>query len=200
MSTKQWYKVLLEDKILMQTAPDGVSQTLLPVRVELLCPSMDWTAAWPLLRTKGLSSEQSAFLFKLVHLLLPTQDRINRITNEPGLCKMCKAETEDVHHALYSCPSSQGAASLLMSYLLLSVPGTSPQSMLRLEFSQDLDDTDRLATLSLLSTGFQYIWQSRAEKKAVSAQKMRSELEASISILRKTRFSSSADKMLEIII
>ena len=43
MSTKQWYKVLLEDKILMQTAPDGVSQTLLPVRVELLCPSMDWT-------------------------------------------------------------------------------------------------------------------------------------------------------------
>ena len=72
--------------------------------------------------------------------------------------------------------------------------------MLRLEFSQELDDTDRLGTLSLLSTGFQYIWQSRVEKKAVSAQKMRSDLEASISILRKTRFSSSADKMLEIII
>ena len=36
-----------------------------------------WQTIWPLSRTKGLSSEQSSFLFQLLHQLLPTQDRIN---------------------------------------------------------------------------------------------------------------------------
>ena len=72
--------------------------------------------------------------------------------------------------------------------------------MLRLDFSQELDDNGRLATLSILSTGFQYIWQARDDKKVVSQFRMRAEIEASISILRKTRFTASADKMLELII
>ena len=200
MSTKQWYRALLEDRVLMQAADNGSPQALLPVRVELLSPASDWQAIWPLSRTKGLSSEQCAFLFKLLHLLLPTQDRINRITDEPGLCKLCKTDIEDAHHALYSCQFSHGAASTLMSYLQITVPDTSSQSMLKLDFRHKLDDKDSLATLSILSTGFQYIWQARADKKVVNQYRMRAEIEASISILRKTRFAASADKMLEMII
>ena len=200
MTTKQWYRVLLEDRVLMQTPADGSPQTLLPVRVELLTPDLDWPAIWILSRTKGLSSDQSAFLFKLLHLLLPTQDRINRITNVPGLCKMCNAASEDTLHALFSCPSSHGAASTLLSYVHLTAPGISPQAMLRLDFGQALNETDCLATLSIISTGLQHIWQARVDRRTVNPYKMRADLEASISILRKTRFRASADKMLEMII
>ena len=44
------------------------------------------------------------------------------------------------------------------------------------------------------------MWQARAIKKTVTQYKMRAEVEAVISILRKTRFSASADRLLEIVI
>jgi hypothetical protein len=72
--------------------------------------------------------------------------------------------------------------------------------MLRLDFGHELDETDQLATLSILATGFMYIWQARSDKKVVAQYRMRAEIEAIISILRKTRFSTSADRMLELII
>ena len=200
MTTKQWYRVLLEDRVLMQTFADGTPQSLLPARVEVMSPNLDWPAIWILSRTKGLSSEQSSFIFKLLHHLLPTQDRINRITNDPGMCKLCQAATEDIHHALFSCPSNQNAAALLLSFVQVVVPDITSQAMLRLDFRQELNDIDSLAIVSILSTGLRHIWQARIEKKVVHQYKMRADIEAHISILRKTRYCGTADRMLEIII
>ena len=169
MTTKQWYRILLEDRILMHTPADGAPQTLHPVRVELMTPDLDWPAIWILSRTKGLSSEQSAFLFKLLHLLLPTQDRISRITNVPGLCNTCNAAAEYSLHALFSCPSSHDAASTLLSYVHITAPGISPQAMLRLHFGQALNETDCPATLSIISTGLQHIWLGLTGKQCAPA-------------------------------
>ena len=200
MTTKQWYQILLEDRALMQPGAAGAPQVLLPVRVEQLVPEQDWPATWTLARTKGLSSEQTTFLFKLLHQLLPTQDRINRITNEPGICKICNSATEDLYHALFSCTSSRATADLLLSYVHTVVPGLPPHKLLRLDLGAGLEETDQLATLCLISTSLKYIWQARADKKVVTQYKMRAEVEALITILRKTRYSASADRLLEIII
>ena len=75
MSTKQWYTSLLEDTVLMHQ-PIIV---LLPVRAETLIPNSNWTRTWQLVRTKGLGSDRTSFLFKLVNGLLPTQDRVARL-------------------------------------------------------------------------------------------------------------------------
>ena len=155
---------------------------------------------WTLTETKGLNSDQSSFLFKLLHQLLPTQDRINRITNEPGLCKVCQASPEDLSHAPFSCPSSKPVADLLLSFVHIVVPGISSQRLLRLDFGTPLEGTDQLAILGLVSTGLTYIWQARAEKKVVAQYKMRAELDAMISTLRRSRYIASADKMLELIV
>ena len=72
--------------------------------------------------------------------------------------------------------------------------------MLSLAFGVELEAVDKLATLAIIATGLEYIWQARAEKKVVSQFRMRSEVEAAISILRKTRWSAVADRMMEIII
>ena len=200
MTTKQWYQLLLEDRVLKNTDADGTRQSLHPVRAEQLSPDLDWPAIWTLSRTKGLSSEQSTFIFKLLHCLLPTQDRISRITRDPGMCKACHTADEDIHHALVSCPTSQGVAAMLLGFVQIAVPGLSSQAMLRLDFGPDLNEVDTLATLSIISTGLMYIWQARSDKKVKHQYKMRADLEAAISILRKTRFKASADRMLEIII
>ena len=155
---------------------------------------------WPRLRSKGLSSDQTTILFKLLHQLLPTQDRLNRITNEPGICKKCKNSPEDLYHAFFSCPSSRTVADLLLSWVHIAVPGLEFPSLLRLDFGTALDEVDQLATLCLISTGLHYMWQARAEKKVLTQYKMRAELEAMITILRKTRYIASADKIFEMII
>ena len=163
-------------------------------------PDQDWPATWNISRTKGLTSDQTAFLFKLLHQLLPTRERISRITNEQGLCRICGHDSEDLLHALFMCTESKASADQLLSYIHVTVPRLSPTELLRHDIGSDLDDTDKLATLCIISTGLKYIWQARAEKKRVLQYKMRAELELNISILRKTGFSSSADIMLEMII
>ena len=58
---------------------------------------------------------------------------------------------------------------------------------LRLELGPDLSDVDQLAVVCLLATGLIYIWATRVLKKAIYLYKMWAEVEAKISILRKTR-------------
>ena len=200
MTTKQWYRVLLEDRVLMNPGVDGTPPALLPTRVEVLMPHQDWPATWLLAKTKGLSSENSSFLFKLVHQLLPTQDRVHRITNDPGVCKICRAAPEDRLHAFSTCPSSKATSDLLLGYVHAAVPGLSPEDMLRLNFASRLDESDKLAVLVVISTGLKYIWESRLDKKVVHQHKMRAEIEACISILRKSRYCGSADRVLELIV
>ena len=200
MTTIQWYRSLLEDRVLMQLHADDSPQVLLPVRVEQLNPAQDWTTTWILSKSKGLSSEQNTFMFKLLHQLLPTQDRLSRLLNEPVLCKTCRASPEDLLHAFFSCPSSKAVGDLLLSFVRIVVPGLSPQQLLRLDLGPGLAEADQLATICVISTGLNYIWQARVDKKVVTQYKMRAEIEAMITILRKTRYYASADRVLELII
>ena len=80
MSIKQWYKVLLDDQVLMNPTIGDMAPSLVPVRVEELSPEIDWDITWRMSRMKGLDSELTAFIFKLLHCLLPSQDRVSRIT------------------------------------------------------------------------------------------------------------------------
>ena len=79
MTIKQWYSVLMEDNVLMSPPNEDTPRSLLPIRAETLSPSTDWPNSWRLSRMQGLESDLSSFLFKLLHKLLPTQDRVSRI-------------------------------------------------------------------------------------------------------------------------
>ena len=87
----------------------------------------------------------------------------------------------------------------LLGYVQQAIPNLNPEEALRLELGHDLSDVDQLASVCLLSTGLKYIWETRAEKKPIILYKMRAEIEAKISILRRTRHENSAIKMLEMI-
>ena len=57
MSIKQWYKVLLDDQVLMNPTIGDMAPSLVPVRVEELSPEIDWDITWRMSRMKGLDSE-----------------------------------------------------------------------------------------------------------------------------------------------
>ena len=79
------------------------------------------------------------------------------------------------------------------------VPGVTPADILTLNLAASVEESDYLPSLVLIATGLSYMWKSRVDKKMVCQYKMRSEVEAKISILRKTRHSESANILLEII-
>ena len=85
--------------------------SLLPISPELLHPTSDWPGIWARARTKGLGSDLSAFIFKLLHQILPTQERVQRILGNgrqgpTGLCMVCHQEHEDLPHAFFLCQQS----------------------------------------------------------------------------------------------
>ena len=179
-------------------------RNLLPIRPEVLHPNSDWPTIWARARSRGLGSDLTAFIFRLLHLLLPTQERVHRIVGNGqehgGLCLLCHQEREDLQHAFFLCNKNNGVGFALLRYVQHVVPSLTPEGGLRLELDDDLDEDDQLAVVCLLATGMKYIWETRAEKKTLVLYKMKAELEARISLLRRTRYWKSGDRMLEMII
>ena len=112
----------------------------------------------------------------------------------PGLCQICHSETEDLVHAFFTCSQSRVAGLGLLGWVQGVSPDLSPEGAVQLQLVQGLADDEVLAAVYLLAIGFRYIWEIR---KKISLHKMRSEIEAMISILRKTRHSGPASIMME---
>ena len=200
MSTKQWYRALLEDRVLKAEMEDNSPPTLIPVRVEHLSPSTDWSQTWRVARLPGLPSDLTAFLFKLVHCLLPTQDRVARLGGGDGLCTWCGiGEVETPMHAFFLCTGSLTCGRDLVGYVQHIVPELTPEKALRLELGSEKSDHQELAVVSLLACGFKYIWETRLEKKRPQTYRMRAEAEARVSILRKTRYAESGNMIIEML-
>ena len=73
------------------------------------------------------------------------------------------------------------------------------EETLKLLIGHNLQKEEELAEVCLLATGWLYIWQARLEKKQVCLFRMRAELEAMISVLRKSRHGKTGEMMLEMI-
>ena len=63
----------------------------------------------------------------------------------------------------------------------------------------DLDPDTELAIPCIIATGLKYIWEARAKKKRVSVFGVRAELEALISLLRRSRYRGAGERIFEVI-
>ena len=196
LSTKQWYKLLLEDKILMKKADEEAPTALLPLRCEELHPNNDWEQVWANLRTKGLGSELVSFQLKLLHNLLPTQERIARAglhEGDPGLCLQCRSEREDQLHAFFECRKNLLVGLALLGCVQQFLPDLTPEAAVLLDLGISLGEEEKLAALVMLTTGLKYIWEARMARKTISTYKMRAEMEMRVTIMRKSRHKTAAD-------
>ena len=199
LSTKQWYKRILNDQMLKSA--DSGYQLLIPVKAEVRMPGIVWADSWKMLRLKCLSSENMSFLFRLLHGLLPTQDRILRfgLDEANGQCLLCRTESDNIEHALISCPTYNSCGIALLEYARKILPNLTAESALAMNLGQNLSENEEGAITTLLATGWRYIWRERMNKKHTALYKMRAELEMEIFILRKGRYADIGSKMMDVI-
>ena len=193
MKSGMWYRVLVENRVTMMRRADG-TRTLKACRAESKHPDVDWPTVWRLANQKGLNPTEKTFLFRLLHDLLPTQERLFRLgirnTNSPN-CLLCIQDVSaNLTHTLITCPHNSDVSSWLTTMLRVHVPQLQPQQVVLLDLG-DLEESVQLPLVWLISNTLHNIWKDRTEKKKPNLHRTRSSLEAKINILRKTRFQNA---------
>ena len=165
------------------TEAEGGSQDYIPCRVERASPGADWETCWRLARLSGLGPDNTSFLFKLIHQILPTQERISRTKpNSSPNCKAqgCQGQIESLEHALINCHANQGVGVQLLEFVQGLAPTPDAQALLRLEVhaEEDLE----LPLVWLIATIFQSMRKLRETKNKVEPYLVRAELEAKVNM------------------
>ena len=196
MSEKMWYTLLLEDSCTMEEGEQG--QVYIECRVERANQNVDWEHSWRLARLSGLGPENVSFLFKLLHQLLPTQERVAR--TKPGTspnCRVqgCQNQIDNIEHALIFCQSNDGVGLLLLRVVRGLLPEVEATTLSRLELQVDPDQ--ELPLVFFISTVLCSIWTLRQSGQRVQRYLVRSEMEAKINLLRETRHSGIVSKLEE---
>ena len=171
----------------MREVDDDGRRELVPCRVEEHEPEVCWSESYRLLRLKGLSPDQKSLLFKIVHELLPTKERVSHIipTTSPT-CLLCQDNLPETYlHCFFNCSLNRESGESLLRCAQSYAPTLTPTGLLHLDIVGE--DPFLLPTVILISTGLQLIWMNRFDKKVTSVWSMRAELEARICLLRTTR-------------
>ena len=94
---------------------------------------------WRRAKLKGLGYEASSFLWKLLHQLLPTEERLARILpNTSPVCKICSTPTHaDLIHCFFQCSSTRVMGAKLLSLFAVHDPLVTPSKLLRLDFQSE---------------------------------------------------------------
>ena len=188
MSVKQWYNYLLEEDVTMEVVDDEGRQVPKKCRVELQQPLRDWTKAFYFSRLRGLSTETRSFNFKLIHQILPFNERLSQIlpNNRPE-CSLCVSQLpESPLHGLFNCErNNQAAHSLLTLTYPYDKTITAEKALLfDINVSEPMYE---LPTMLVIATGLNLIWQNRLNKKGTTLYQIRAELESLVSLLRRSR-------------
>ena len=179
----------MEEKTMTEENDDQPS-TLIPVRCELATPSTQWDISWRLARQRGLCPELTSFIFKLLHNILPTGERIHRIKpSSSPLCVMCghtqPQVCESVTHAMVFCVGNLGIFYLLQNTIKQYIPSIKAQDILTLNYdvSPHLELPLTWVTAATLSS----LWTQRKEG-VVSLARLRGELEEGCLLLQSSKF------------
>ena len=198
MSTSQWYRLLLEQSTTMEENEDN-SRHYIKTRSEIASSNTDWELSWRRARLKGLGSQATSFLWKLLHNLLPTEERLARILpNSPADCKSCPTPAlADLPHCLFECVRTKESGSWLLSLIRQHDPSVSASKLLKLDFT--CSDSAEMPLVWITAQTLLYIWGVRKDGKIVSLATTRAKLESKISLLRETRYSNQQVLMAEYI-
>ena len=110
-------------------------------RAEVASPGTDWESSSRRARLKGLGSQATSFLWKLLHRLLPTEQRLARILpNSSEMCKYCPTPiVADLEHCFFGCVKTENVGKSLIAAVRLHDPSVTPAALLRLQFQEEGD-------------------------------------------------------------
>ena len=151
MSLGQWYKVLLEDNVTTEVDEHGFRFDKL-CKIERENPDIDWKRTWSLACIKGLESCNYTFLWKMIHNILPTQERLHKILPSipSPVCTLCESNTIcNLVHALFTCSYNHDVGHWLLQMIRSKAPEISPQQVTLLDLN--LEDKLHLPIVWLIA-------------------------------------------------
>ena len=135
MTIRQWYLFLLKRELYYY---DGQMEVLKPCRVERLNPNARWDNIWKNVHLRFLSSDEISFAWKLVHHLLPTEERVNAtLKNLPSSCKYsCPGDQlADLQHCFFSCALTAEVGRYLLITIQKNCPDCTEDEILSLDIA-----------------------------------------------------------------
>ena len=195
LSLKLWYKVLLENYILTETDDNGFRFDRL-CKIEREHPGVDWERTWALASIPGLESCDYTFLWRMIHNILPTQERLHRLLRniDSPACNLCQSQdTCNLSHALFACSHNSEVGQWLLQIIRRCLPGVTPKQVVLLDLN--LDEHLRLPIMWLVARTLSDIFSCRMDKKACTLFSTRATLEASNMLLCKTRHIKASDTL-----
>ena len=160
MTTKQWYHYIIDQELLKASNDDGILVFRL-CRAERLSPDMDWKSVWDKVRHPSLSSSTASFLWKLLHDLLTTEERLaNTLGNTPPSCRFgCEGQEATLEHCFFKCNLTNDVGSWLLVSVQRSCSSADEKKVLSLNFSSSDSILWNTANTP------QFLWNNRALKK-----------------------------------
>jgi hypothetical protein len=187
MTEGQWYKLLMDENVLKEETEEGV--TFLPCKIELNNTDNDWERTWRISRMQGLGSELTSFLFKLLHNLLVTQDRLSKINQDTSsACKAagCSGDIAEDHlHVFSLCPGLNGIGYIYLEAVREFIPDITMEKALLLQF--EVDPNMELALVSYFAVIWNNIWKARSDGKNPKLKLIKIDLESHIRQLKQAK-------------
>ena len=165
MSIKEWYFFLLQRELCFQ---DGQMAAFKPCRVERLNPNARWDNIWKNVHLRSLSSDEISFAWKLVHQLLPTEERVNAaLRNSSPKCKFsCPGDqSADLKHCFFSCELTADVGRLLLKIIQQQCPNSTEDEILNLDIAVDE------ALMWCIVKTLHYCWSNRIANKTVNVNR-----------------------------
>ena len=195
MSTRQWYHYLLNKDLLKAEIDDG-SEIYRPCRVERLSPDYDWITTWKRIRLSAMSSSTMTFLWKLLHHLLPTEERLfQTLGNVSSSCRSgCPENTvASLEHCLFSCSLICEIGMWLLNTVQSCFPLVNAENVLKLDFPAN-NTIEWVVAYTL-----EFIWRNRSSRKKVGLTSCLGYLKFEAMKLEETPYSQLAARILEIL-
>ena len=187
-STKDWYQYLIKDEF--SEVVGGVHRWR-NCKAELNYDG-DWDHIWKNSRSACLNDDCISLAFKILHDLLPTEDRIASVLrNSSALCKFSCGCVSDQVHIFFHCVHSSAIGDWLMSLVGCIFPLATPESTLKL----DVFDNESLVWI-ILET-FHFIWDHRVKGKRVTVLECMAKLKSEAEMLIETAHDDKATIILQ---
>ena len=185
ISLRQIYRFLVEEVTMIEKEDSSNEPlTLIPLKAELTTPSnQQWEQTWKMARMKMLGPILTSFMFKLLHKILPTAERVSRILpkNSP-ICTKCDGNVpETIQHAVFDCHGNHQVGQVLLTGLSKYLPNLTPIQILTLNL--DTDEDQEFSMVWSIASFLSSLWHLRQEKKRIDLVTIRSEMEATCRLL-----------------
>jgi hypothetical protein len=192
MTVRQWTRALTEERVTHSPVTAAGPAALLPVWAERRQPDRDWPRIWRRARLRGLPGDLADHVFRHLHGLLPTQDRLaempgaSRGLRADGVCRCCEPDTPDsLLHSMHGCAHTASASAALLACLRSAVPGLAAEDALYFDF--EVETRYELAMVTLLATSYRALWVSCRDQRPLSPARLRAVLLARAHTLSRTQ-------------